>query len=104
MPLNTYADVSALALTIQDDAIFVLRETAQMQGLITVFTDASGLNTRTGHEYNQATAAVVGEADDLTSSAFTPAVDQVLTPFEIGLQFFLTDSRIESDIPESIRN
>src|SRR3990172_8982 len=104
MPLNTYADVSALALTIQDDAIFVLREMAQMQGLVTVFTDASGLNTRTGHAYNQGVAKDVGESDDLTSEAFTPSVDQILTPSEIGLQFFLTDSRIESDTPEQIRN
>jgi hypothetical protein len=102
--LNTFADVSALALTIQDDAIFVLRESSQMQGLVTMFTDASGLNTRTGHVFNQGSAKVVGEADDLTSDAFTPSVDQVLTPAEIGLQFFLTDSRIESDTPEQIRN
>ena len=104
MALNTYADVSALAQTVQDDAIFVLREMGVMQGLITTFTDMTGLNPRVGHIYNQGTATTVGEDDDLTSSAFTPSTDQTLTPAEIGLQYFLTDSRVESDIPENIRN
>ena len=101
--LNTYSDVSSLAQAIQDDAIFVIREVSTMQGLVTVFSDMSGLNPRQGHQYNQGSANDIGEADDLTSSAFTPALDQTLTPSEIGLQFFLTDSRIESDIPENIR-
>ena len=104
MAFNTYADVSALAQTVQDDAIFVLREMGVMQGLITTFTDMTGLNPRVGHIYNQGTATTVGEDDDLTSSAFTPSADQTLTPAEIGLQYFLTDSRVESDIPENIRN
>jgi hypothetical protein len=101
--LNTYSDVSALAQAVQDDAIFVIREVSTMQGLVTVFNDMSGLNPRQGHIYNQGAAKDVGEADDLTSSAFTPSLDQTLTPSEIGLLFFLTDSRIESDIPENIR-
>jgi hypothetical protein len=101
--LNTYSDVSSLAQAIQDDAIFVIREVSTMQGLVTVFSDMSGLNPRQGHQYNQGSAKDIGEADDLTSSAFTPSLDQTLTPSEIGLQFFLTDSRIESDIPENIR-
>lgn len=102
--LNTYSDISSIAQAIQDDAIFVLREMSQMQNFVTVLTDASGLNPRTGYQYNQGVASVIGEADDLTSSAFTPSADQTLTPAEIGLQFFLTDSRIESDAPEAIRN
>lgn len=101
--LNTYSDVSAIAQAVQEDAIFVIREVGTMQRLVTVFTDMSGLNPRTGYKYNQASASDVAEADDLTSSAFTPSADQTLTPSEIGLQFFLTDSRIESDIPENIR-
>ena len=103
MALNTYAAVSALAQTVQDDAIFVLREMGVMQGLVTTFADMTGLNPRVGHIYNQGTATTVGEDDDLTSSAFTPSADQTLTPAEIGLQYFLTDSRVESDLPENIR-
>src|SRR3990172_2112140 len=104
MALNTYAAVSALAQTVQDDAIFVLREMGVMQGLVTTFADMSGLNPRVGHIYNQGTATTVGEDDDLTSSAFTPSADQTLTPAEIDIQYFLTDSRVESDLPENIRN
>jgi len=101
--LNTYSDVSAIANAVQEDAIFVIREAGLMQSLITVFRDMSGLNPRKGYKYNQASASDIGEADDLTSDAFTPSEDQTLTPSEIGLQFFLTDSRMESDLPENIR-
>lgn len=100
---NTYANVSALANPMQEDAVFVIRENGLMQGLIKSFTNMSGLNPRKGYEYNQATAVTVGEADDLTSSAFAPALLATLTPAEIGLQFFVTDSRADSDLPEDIR-
>lgn len=99
---NTWSDISAIAQDIQDDAIFVIREMGQMQNFVTVFTDATGANPRKGYQYNQGTAVTVAETDDLTSKAFTPAVDQTLTPAEIGLQFFVTDLRAESEAPESI--
>ncbi len=99
---NTYADISSIAPNIQDDAIFIVREAGVMQGLVTVFRDATGLNPRVGYKYNAGTAQIIGEADDLTSRAFTPSADQTLTPAEIGLQFFVTDSRAESDAPENI--
>lgn len=102
--LNLYSDVSSIAQRVESDAIFVLREMSQMQGLVTVFTDASGLNPRRGYQYNKGTAQVVAEADDLASKAFTPSADQTLTPAEIGLQFFVGDSRAESDLPERILN
>jgi len=100
--LNLYSDISSIANAVQEDAIFVVRETGQMQNLVTVFNDMTGLNPRKGYAYNQGTAQTVGEDDDLTSRAFTPSVDQTLTPAEIGLQFFITDSRAESEAPESI--
>jgi hypothetical protein len=99
---NTWSDVSAIAQAIQEDAIFVVREAGQMQGLVTVFRDASGANPRKGYQYNQGTVQVVAENDDLTGRAFTPSLDQTLTPFEIGLQFFITDLRAESEAPESV--
>lgn len=100
--LNTYSDVSAIANAVQDDAIFVLRETAQMQNVVQTFTDLTGANPRKGYQYNAGTAISIGETDDLTSSAFTPALDQTLTPGEIGEQFFISDLRAESELPESI--
>lgn len=102
MPLNLYSDVSAIANAVQDDAVFVLRESQQMPGLITVMTDMTGLNPRKGYAYNAGTATAVAEGDDLTSKAFTPAIDQTLTPAEIGLQFFISDARAESQLPEQI--
>ncbi|TXH58131.1 MAG: hypothetical protein E6Q97_02995 [Desulfurellales bacterium] len=99
--LNTYSAVSSLAQSIQDDAIFIVREMGMMSSFVTTFTDASGLNPRKGYQYNSGTALTVGEADDLVSYAFTPSLDQTLTPAEIGLQFFVTDSRVESELPES---
>lgn len=100
--LNLWSDISSIAQNIQDDAIFVVREAGQMQNLITVFRDATGMNPRVGYQYNQGTAQTVAEADDLTSRAFTPSADQTLTPAEIGLQFFVTDARRDSEAPESI--
>ena len=99
---NTYAAVSALANPMQEDALFVIREQYRMQSLVTMLTDMTGLNPRKGYEFNQAVATDVGEADDLTSSAFAPADLATLTPSEIGLQFFVTDSRAESQLPENI--
>src|SRR5512139_2551033 len=103
MALNMWSDISSISNSIRDDAIFVVREAGQMQGLVTVFRDAAGGNPRIGYAYNQGTAQAIAEADDLTSKAFTPAADQTLTPAEIGLQFFVTDLRAESDSPDNIR-
>lgn len=102
--INTYSDISSIAQAVQEDAYFIVRESALMPSLVTVMTDMSGLNPRTGYKYNNGTAKTIGEADDLTSDAFTPSADQTLTPAEIGEQFFITDSRAESDAPENIRN
>lgn len=103
MALNLWSDVSSISNSIREDAIFVIREASQMQNLVTVFRDAAGGNPRIGYQYNQGTVVTVAEADDLTSKAFTPSADQTLTPAEIGLQFFVTDLRAESDSPDNIR-
>jgi hypothetical protein len=102
--LNTFADVAALALAVQHDAVFIERDTNFMPGIVTAFGDMSGGNERKNYQYNEGVAKTVGEDDDLTSEAFTPALLSTLTPGEIGLQFFLTDKRVESDLPENIRN
>jgi hypothetical protein len=43
------------------------------------------------------TMNTVSELDDLTSQVFTPSVISTLTPTEAGAQYFMTDSRFESD-------
>jgi hypothetical protein len=100
--LNTWGDVSSIANAMQENAYFVIRETAQMQSYIRMFSDMQGLNPRKGYQYNQASAQTIAETDDLTSKAFTPSLLSTLTPAEIGLQFFVTDSRADSDLPENI--
>lgn len=102
--MNLWSDVSSIANSVKEDAIFVVREASLMPNLVTVLRDMSGMNPRIGYKYNQGTAKDIGEADDLTSDAFTPSADQTLTPSEIGLQFFVTDARAESDAPENIIN
>jgi hypothetical protein len=47
--LNTFSDISTLALAIQEDAIFIERDTNFMSQLVQVFTDGSGGNTRTNY-------------------------------------------------------
>lgn len=100
--LNMWSDVSSIAQAVQQDAYFIVRENYQMQNFVTVFTDMTGANLRKSYKYNSGTAKAIGEADDLTSDAFTPSADQTLTPAEIGEQFFITDLRAESEVPEAI--
>lgn len=104
MGYNIWSDVSSIAQRIESDAHFVIRETSTMQNLVTVLTDATGMNLRRGYKYNQLTATAVSDGDDLTSSSFTPSADQTLTPAEIGLQVFVSDARAESQLPEMIMN
>lgn len=100
--LNTWSDVSAIANNIQEDAYFIVREAAIMQNFVTVFGDMKGGNPRISYEYSSVDAASIAETDDLTSSAFTPSAGQTLTPAEIGAQFFISDLRRDSELPESI--
>jgi hypothetical protein len=102
--LNLYSDLSSIAQAVQEDAIFVIRETYVMPDLVQVFNDISGSNPRTGYTYNQGTAGTIAEADDLTSHSFVPSADQTLTPIEIGLQFFISDQRADSsgNVPENV--
>jgi hypothetical protein len=97
MALNTYSDISGFVTTVYEDALFVVRDNNVMAALVATFNDRMGLAPRTGSEYNSVTINEVGESDDLVSQSFTPSVLSTLTPSEKAAQFFLTDSRIESD-------
>ena len=102
--LNLYSDMSSIAQSVQDDAIFVIRESYIMPSLVKPFNDLSSSNPRVGYKYNQGTAGTLAEADDLTSSSFIPSADQTLTPREFGLQFFISDQRADSsgNLPEDV--
>ena len=102
--LNLFSDLSGISQSVQEDAIFVIRETYVMPDLVQVFNDLSSSNPRIGYTYNQGTAGTIAEADDLTSHSFVPSADQTLTPIEIGLQFFISDQRADSsgNVPENV--
>jgi hypothetical protein len=100
--LNTYAEVSSIANAMQEDATLIARTTPLMSQLVTVFTDMGGGNERKGYEYSDNSADEIGESDDLTSTAFEPALLATLTPIEIGKQYFITDKRAASMLPENI--
>jgi len=96
--LNTEADIATFVNTIWADAMLVARDNNVMAPLVTNFGDTTGLAVRKNAKYGTATINLIAETDDLTSQAFTPSVDQTLTPYEYGAQFFMTDSRLETDI------
>jgi len=98
MPYNTAADINTFVNTVWEDAMLVARDNNVMSGLVTGFGDLQGLAVRTNAKYGTAVFNQIAETDDLSSQAFTPTTDQSLTPYEYGAQFFLTDSRIETDI------
>jgi hypothetical protein len=104
--INTYADISAITQSIQEDAVFIDRDTNFMADprVVTVYRDRTGMATRKNYTYNSGTAKDINEADDLTSDAFTPSELSTLTPSEIGEQFVLTDQRLETDPVGDIRN
>lgn len=98
MPYNTEADIATFVNTVWEDALLVARDNNVMAPLVTNFGDQTGLALRKNSKYGTAVFNQVTETDDLVSQSFTPSVDQTLTPYEYGAQFFLTDSRLESDI------
>jgi hypothetical protein len=97
MPPNTYTDISSLANTIYEDVLFVARENNLMALLAQGYNDRTNDEARKNAKYGSATINQIGETDDLDSQTFTPTVDQTLTPYEYGAQFFITDKRRESD-------
>lgn len=101
---NVWSDVSSIAQRVEVDAILTVREVNVVEPLITSFGDMSGMNLRRGYTYNSVTVNSISDADDLSSQTFTPSADQTLTPAEYGAQFFITDARAESDLPENILN
>ena len=100
--LNTYSQVSSIAQAMQEDATLIARTTPLMTALVSVFNDMGGGNERKFYEYSDNSADSIGESDDLTSTAFEPSLLATLTPGEIGKQYFVTDKRAASELPEQI--
>lgn len=94
---NPESDIGAFVNPIFEGAILVARENSIMTRLVRNFNDRTGLAVRRNSQYGGATMNAITEADDLAGQAFTPATIASVTPSEIGAQYFLTDSRMESD-------
>jgi hypothetical protein len=101
--LNPSSDITAFINTIYEAAILVARDNNVMTGLVRTFNDRSGVAVRSNQQYGGATMNAIGETDDLVGQAFTPSAIATLTPSELGAQYFLTDTRVESD-PFTVRN
>jgi hypothetical protein len=100
---NPSTDITTYIQTIYEDAMLVARDNNVMRGLVKTYGDRQGLAARSNSNYGTATINQINELDDLASQALTPSVAQTLTPYEYGAQFFLPDSRIESD-PNDLRS
>jgi hypothetical protein len=101
--LNPSSNISAFINTVFEAAILVARDNNVMTGLVKPFNDRSGVATRQNSQYGGMTINQIGETDDLVGQAFTPSSIATLTPAEYGGQYFMTDTRIESD-PFSVRS
>ena len=101
--INPAGDIASFVNTIYEDALLVARENNLLLNLVTQFNDASGTALRKNQVYGTATFNTVGDDDDLTSQVFKPTADQTLTPYEYGAQFFITDTRKETD-PFPVQN
>lgn len=101
--LNPSSDISSFISTVFEASILVARDNNVMTGLVRTFNDRTGVATRQNSQYGGLTVNSITETDDLVGQAFTPSSIATLTPAEAGGQYFMTDTRIESD-PFSVRN
>ena len=101
--LNPSSDISSFINSVFEAAILVARDNNVMTGLVRTFNDRTGVATRQNSQYGGATMNSIAETDDLVGQAFTPSSIATLTPAEVGAQYFMTDTRVESD-PFGVRN
>lgn len=101
--LNPSSDITSFINSIFEGSLLVARDNNVMTGLVRVFNDRTGVASRKNQQYGGATISTITETDDLTGQAFTPSTIATLTPAEAGGQYFLTDTRRESD-PFAVQN
>jgi hypothetical protein len=101
--LNPSSDISSFINTVFEAAVLVARDNTFMPSVVRTFSDRTGVAVRKNSQYGGMTINAIAETDDLVGQAFTPAVLSTLTPAEAGGQYFLTDTRVESD-PFAVRS
>ncbi len=95
--------ITAYIQDIYEDAMLVARDNNVMAALATTFNDRTGDANRKNSTYTEGTIGSLTETTDLSSQHLTPAVVATLDPAEFGMQYFLSDLRVESD-PFQVRN
>ncbi len=101
---STLALVSGLLNPTWQAALWYAQHMFAMPGVVTTFTDMSGMTDRKFSKYIETGVQDnLAETDDLDSFRFTFDRDilQTLTPKEVGKQFLVLDRRISTD-PESV--
>jgi hypothetical protein len=97
--LNPSTDITAYINPIFEASLLVAREQNVMvnNAMIRIFNDRTGMAVRKNSQYGGMTVNSIIETDDLQGQEFKPGVIASLTPSEAGGQYFLTDTRVESD-------
>lgn len=95
--LNPSTDISTFVNNIYEGALLTARDQNVMAGLVRAFNDRTGIASRKNQQYGGASMNSIAETDDLVGQAFTPLNIATITPAEAGAQYFLTDTRIETD-------
>lgn len=94
---STAASISAFINAVFEDALLAARDMTIVAPLVKGFNDRTGLASRYNSLYTGGTVATITEATDMASQTFTPGTISVLTPAQVGTQYFITDLRLESD-------
>lgn len=93
----TYAAVSSLVPSIYDAALMHLRADNVMTATVRVFNDQQGLSPRVASKYAGGTFTQLAETTDMSAESWARSSLATLTPYVYGRQFFLNDTRMESD-------
>ena len=95
---STFSDISALANSIQEQAILVAREQSIMVGLVANYDSTNEGEARKMYAYSSAgTLTQLPETTDQTPTAFAPSLLATLTPYLYTGLYTATDMLLSSD-------
>ena len=102
---STYADISALVNSFQENAILAAREQMIMAPNVRVFNGGAEMNPRKLYTYADAgTLTAIVETTDASAVSFAPSLLATLTPAGYQTQYTLTDMLVSTDWNETIAN
>lgn len=101
--LTRYADVTTLVPDIYEGALFQLRYDNLLVPTVRIFNDTVGMNPRKLTQYGAANPRQVAEGEDVVPTVFDKSLLATLTPYTYADQFLITDERVRTDGPDSVR-